>query len=110
MVKIHFPDASIPDHVPAEKIDLFLYKVERGEVNPVKVNNPTAYILGLNSENFPSLVEREEQAEKLEAEKLVDRKKQKKEFEKHRKENGKEMKQLVSSFLSQLAAKDAVEV
>jgi phage replication O-like protein O len=109
MLKRQFPGAHIPDNLPAEKVDLFLYKIERGEINPAKVNNPMAYIKSLNGEPFPSLPAREEAARKKKTEREESVRKEREELEKFRKANDEGMKQLVKSFRSELEGKSVTK-
>jgi len=110
ILKCHFPDVRIPGYVPSEKIDLFIFKIDRREIIAGRVNNPVAYIMSLKSEQFPSLFEREEKERQREAKRLEDLRKEKKEFEKHRQENNEEMRKLISSYRAQLEGKNAIEV
>lgn len=111
-LKTHFPHASIPANVPAERIDFFLYLIEQNRVNPETVENPVRYIQShkLVLEPFPSLLVREARRKRLEREKIEAIKKQKEEHGRIRDENQEEMKELIRSFLARLEEQNAVGV
>jgi phage replication O-like protein O len=57
--------SSIPDSIPDEKLDFFVYKVDKGEIRADTIKNPLAYLKALAiGEAFPSLQEREAKVEK----------------------------------------------
>jgi hypothetical protein len=63
-IKNYFPNHTIPNSIKTEKLDLLIYKIEKGEVDPGKIKSVSAYLKGLQDEPFPSFVERLNKREK----------------------------------------------
>jgi len=109
-LKEYFPGLEVPDDVSALKIDLFLFKIEKGDVVPGKVNSPAAYIKSLPMESFPSLPEREYLARKRERERVESLKRQREEYEEYKRKNGDDLKESIRSFRMQLEGEHAAGV
>jgi len=109
-LKTYFPNSRIPEHVPAERIDFFLYKIEQKEIQPSRVINPVAYIMSskLVIEPFPSLLEREAEEERRKKEEVEKIKREREEMARRKQENLEslgEMRELTKSFLERLKRK-----
>lgn len=76
-LKTHFPKCSIPNSIPNEKLDLFLYKIEIGEIDSTKIRSVSAYLKGLQIESFPIFGDRKVDKDKITEKREEETKKQK---------------------------------
>jgi hypothetical protein len=74
---------------PPERIDFFLYKIEKQEIQPSRVINPVAYIMSnkLVLEPFPSLLERETEKERRKKEETEKLRREREEIARRKQEN-----------------------
>lgn len=105
-IKLYFPHSPVPDEIPEENIDYFLYKIEQGEVMPGKVKSPVAYMKSLIVEPFPSLVERKELAEKRNTEMKERFERERERYEADREKHGKELQKRIREFNASFIKKD----
>lgn len=111
-LKNYFPKLIVPDHVPAERMDYFLFLIETKGIKPDRIDSPVAYMMSkkLFIESFPSLSDREEEArirkeEELEKRRLEKEARKRKSISRESLADDEELVELVSTLHKKLGIK-----
>jgi len=105
--KNYFPNTDIPEAIPTNRIDFFLYLIEQNKIDTTKVRDPVRYIQSrkLVLEPFPSLLEREAEKEKQRNEEDERLKKEREDIARRKQENMEsigEIREMTKTFLDGL--------
>ena len=104
---IYLDDDDIED-VSTEKLEYFLYLLEKGRINADKIANPVGYMLSsrfIVKHPFPMLKDRIEEKRRQQRKQLEERIKREEEFKRYRERYGEEMKQKIREFIEELERK-----
>jgi hypothetical protein len=110
-IKQIFPHClSIRYGIPTEKLFLFVYRLDRGEIKAENIGSPVAYMKGMLDEDVSPLLEKIRQDAMAKAEKAEKALQDRQDMERQREENSEEMSKMIREFLAELEGRHAVGV